>query len=90
MIKVYIVLQNFLGTYCDPLLTISEKNRQFLMPLQQTTFEIILANEEIAHNEQFLYLPQWFQLYSIIILSFIEFFNILNLLISKSSAADLL
>ena len=26
----------------------------FMTPLKQTTFEIIVANGEIAHNEQFL------------------------------------
>ena len=46
--------------------------RRFLMPLKQTTFEIIVANGEIAHNE------------------YIEIFYILDLIISKSSTADLL
>ena len=42
--------------------------------LQQTTFENIMAKEEIDHHEQFLILPQWqcFQCFSIIILSFME------------------
>ena len=47
--------------------------------LQQTTFEIIIAKGEIIHNEQFIHLPHRFQLYSIIILSFMEIFNILDL-----------
>ena len=34
--------------------------------------ENIVANEEIVHHEQFLLLPQCFQLHSIIVLSFIE------------------
>ena len=48
--------------------------RRFLMPLQQTTFENIETKEEIACNEQFLVLRQCFQLFSIIIVTFIEVF----------------
>ena len=47
---------------------------RLLIPLQQTTFEIIVVNVDIAQNEQFLHLPQLFQLYSIMILSFIEIY----------------
>ena len=54
------------------------------MPLQQTTFEIIGAKGEIAQNEQLLHLPQQFQLFSIILLSFIEIIYVLYLMISKS------
>ena len=36
------------------------------------TFENIVTKGEIAHNEQFLLLPQRFQLYLINIISFIE------------------
>ena len=49
-----------------------------------------MAKGEIAHNEQFLHLPQRFQHYSIIKLSFLEIFYILDLVISKYPAADLL
>ena len=65
-------------------------NKRLLTPRQQTTFKIIVTKGEIAHNEQFLHLPQLFQLYSIIILSILDIFYILDLIISKSSAADLL
>ena len=54
------------------------------------TFEFILVKGKIAHHEIFLHSPQWIQLDSIIILSFIEIFYILELMISKSSAADFL
>ena len=54
------------------------------------TFEIILEKGEIAHDEQFRHLPQLFQLYSIVIHSFIEFFDNIAKMLSKSSAADLL
>ena len=49
-----------------------------------------MTKEEIAQNEQFLLLPQYFQLYSIFKLSFIEIFHNIAKMISKSSAADLL
>ena len=39
-----------------------------------TTFESIVAKEQIAQNKQFLLLPQCFQLYSIIILSLTDIF----------------
>ena len=52
------------------------------MHLQQMSFENIVAKGDIAHNEQFLLLPQFFLLYSIIKLLFIE--------ISHSFAEDLL
>ena len=42
--------------------------------LQQTTFENIATKEEIARDEQFLLLPQCFQLYLLFILSFIVIF----------------
>ena len=44
----------------------------FLTPLQQTTFENIVAKGESAHDEQFLLFPQYFQLYSMIKHSFVE------------------
>ena len=37
--------------------------RHILTHHQQTAFENILAKEEIAHNEQFLLLPQFLQVY---------------------------
>ena len=59
------------------------------LTLQQTTFEIIVAPGEIA-RKWFLLLAQLFLLDSIIILSFIGIFYLMTLIISKSSAADLL
>ena len=38
-------------------------------PMQQTTFDNIVTKGEIAHNEQILILPQFFQLISIITFS---------------------
>ena len=43
-------------------------------PLQQTTLENIVTKGEINQNEQFLPLPQCFQLIAVIIPSFIEIF----------------
>ena len=60
------------------------------MPLQQTTFENTVAKGEIAHNEQFLHLPQCFQLYLMMKLLCIEIFHIFVNMFLKSSAADLL
>ena len=60
------------------------------MPLQQTSFENIVAKGENAHNEQFHILLQCFQLYSIIPLLFIDFLSIFDNMFSKSSAAELL
>ena len=59
-----------------------------LTPLQQTTLEIIVINGEIAHDEQFLNLPQYFQLCSIIIIPFKEKFYFYAGKCSQSSAAD--
>ena len=42
----------------------------FIKSLQEQTLENIATKEEIAHNEQFLLLPQCLQPFSIIILSF--------------------
>ena len=50
--------------------------RCFLTSLQQTTFKNIEGNGDIAHHEQFLHLPQCFQLCLIIILAFIEIFHV--------------
>ena len=47
-------------------------HRHFLMPLQQTTFENIVAKGEIAHDEQFLLLQQCFQFNAIFICLFLE------------------
>ena len=43
-----------------------------------TTFENNVAKEEIADDEQFLFRPQCFQLYSIVLHLFIEIFHILS------------
>ena len=58
--------------------------------LQQTTFENIVAKEEIAHNEQFLLLSPCFQRCSIIVLSFKVSLQLSSGMFLKSSAADLL
>ena len=39
--------------------------RCFMTPLHQSTFENIVTKEEIDHDEQFLLLPQYFQLFLI-------------------------
>ena len=57
------------------------------MPLKQTTCENIVANEEIAQNEQFLLLPLHFQLYPVNIFSFIDIFCVFAKMKSKSSTA---
>ena len=46
--------------------------------LQQMTFENIAAKGEIAHDDQFLLLPQCFQLYLIITLSFADIHLLFN------------
>ena len=48
----------------DPL----RDNRRFWTPLWQKTLKNIVAKEKIAHDEQFLLLPQCFQLTSLITL----------------------
>ena len=50
----------------------------------------MMAEEEIAHYEQFLLWPQCFQIYLTIRLSFLEIFQVFVTMFSKSSAADLL
>ena len=62
----------------------------FLMPLQQTTFKNTVTKEEIAQDEQFLLLPQFFQLFSVIIPTNIELLCVFAFILSKSSAAELL
>ena len=49
-------------------------------------YETIVAKEEIAHYEQFLLLPQCFQIYSIlkILLSFLKIFHIFAYVYFKS------
>ena len=60
-----------LSRFCLPFLTC----RRILTPLQQTTFENTATKGEIAHNEQFPLLPQCFQRYSILQLSFKQIFS---------------
>ena len=60
-----------------------------LTRLQQTSFENIVTKGEIAHDEQFPLLPQCFQLYLIINLSFMEIFRMFANMFSKPYAADL-
>ena len=54
------------------------------------TFENIVAQCEIAHDEHFLLWQQCFQLYLITKLSLMESFLIFDEMFSKSSATDLL
>ena len=49
-----------------------------------------MTKGEIAQKKQYLLLPKCFQLYSIIMLFYIEIFHIFDKMFSKSSAADLL
>ena len=60
--------------------------------LQQTTFENIMTKGEIAHDEQFHFLPQCIQLYYMIkhYNFVIEFFHNFASMLTKSSAAYLL
>ena len=60
------------------------------MPLQQTTFENIVAKGEIAHDEQFILLSQCFQLNSIINIQLKHFLLNFVKMFSKSSAAECL
>ena len=60
------------------------------MPLQQTIFENIVAKGGFALIKQFLLLPKCFQLFIIIVLSFIEIYHIFAKMYSKSSTADFL
>ena len=49
------------------------------MHQQQAAFENIVGKEEIAHNEQFLLLPQCFLLNQIIVSPFVHIFYIISL-----------
>ena len=84
------LLKEFLQTVEDDNdhkhIIINTTYRRFLMPLQETTFENLEAKEEIAHNFSFCH--KCFQLYSVIVLSFIESFLLFNLMFLKSSASD--
>ena len=53
------------------------------------TFEKIVTKGEIAHNEQFHLLPEYFQCYLIVKPSLMEIFHMFAKVFSKSSAADL-
>ena len=65
--------------------------RRFLTHLQLTTFENIVAKRRNSSlNEQFLLLPQCFQLYLMIILSFSKISHLLAQMLSMSSASDLM
>ena len=57
--------------------------------VKQTPFENIVAKREIAHNEQYLHLPQCFQLYLIVKLLFVELFHIFAYLYFMLSAEEL-
>ena len=47
------------------------------------TFENIVAKGEIAHDDQFPLLPQCFQIYLMIKLSFTEIFHIFSIILFK-------
>ena len=64
--------------------------RRILKHLKQTTFEIIVTKEEIAHNKQFLPLQQYFQLNSRTTIHFYRFYHIFAQMLSEPSAAELL
>ena len=49
------------------------------MHQQQTAFENIVGNREIARNEQFLLFPQCFLLKQIIVSPFVHIFDIISL-----------
>ena len=49
------------------------------MHQQQTAFENIVGNGEIAHYEQFLLFPQCFQLNQIIVSPFVNIFDVISL-----------
>ena len=53
------------------------------MHTQQTTFEIIVGEEEIDHNKQFLLFPQCLLLNQKIISSFVNIFDIISLLAAE-------
>ena len=48
-----------------------------------------MAKGEIAHDEQFPFWPQCFQLYLTVKLSFMDIFQVFVNMFSKSSATDL-
>ena len=62
--------------------------RRILMHVLSMTFKNIVAKGEISHNEQFL-LARMFSIL-IIILSFLEMFNIFSKIFPKSSVVELL
>ena len=49
------------------------------MHQQQIAFENIVGKQEIAHNEQFLVIPQCFLLYQKIVPLFVNTFDIISL-----------
>ena len=49
------------------------------MHQQQTTFENIVGKEEIAHNKQILFIPQFFLLNQKIVSPFVNIFDIISL-----------
>ena len=61
------------------------------MHLQQTAFESIVVKGEIANYEQFLNLPQCFQLHLSNVISFTDIFYIFGyMFLNMFTAADLL
>ena len=53
------------------------------MHQQQTPFENIVRKGEIARNDQFLLLPQFFQLNQVTVSSFVHTFDIISLFAIK-------
>ena len=71
-------------------LTLTHKQTLSDAAAANPSLENVVTKEEIAQNEQFLLLPQCFQLYSANTLYFFEKFHTSVDMFSKLSAADLL
>ena len=57
---------------------------------QETAFENIVGNEEIAHNEQFLLFPQSFLLNQKIVSPFVNLFDIISSWVPRGSVVKCL
>ena len=56
---------------------------------QQTGFENLVGNEEIARNEQFLLFPQCFLLNQMIVSQFVHMFDIMSLFAAELQAPEI-
>ena len=70
----------------------NQQHTQLNLSHLQTHFKASTADDlwKQCHDEQFLHLPQRFQLFAVIIPSFIEISKVYANMLSKSSAAGLL